>query len=610
MEQQADHGQPTETEQQEPTPQVIVSLDVFQSIRQAQAQHGLRHSDFKRYRQYCTRKLQRTRKALKLTHGRGKFQARIIEADMVTDSKHLSLPLISAERAWSLAKELETQNQEGISSHKRQHQVRRFSKAAQWASELARLAGATADNRTHLEAEAYAASLGGLALQYKGKDMATAVAKFSRAEAILQHLCEVGTYEQQSACRQQLEDVQGSLRFVKYELGRKGGHEPKLPASHLDDIQAKLDSVAAEQPAPDNASNMTSLTWRGISYHVRNMRIRANLQQVAELSQQHQDGMQIDQAAHEAGQHDALIGALNETKASLGTVLKTAPGGADMAGADRDDLEQLERAVRGRLLEVQILKLYVQCRASESQFDAYLDVANTAARPKEQSSKAESLVRLYDSIASAAEALGKLAGEELRGAQAELLEEEAAAKVIECKARRCFYVAHAYLASGKQLEAHALFGRAAQHAKLAAKHHQDCTHVDEQAVQHMELLGQQAAAWQCVAHAESAAAEQESHESVTQATSSLSLQQKATEQHRQQQQYMLDNLDKWGSFVGVSGKDAHLTPVPPALQQIAIRPFMLDNALSYLAAPSIDHRVAKQEQPKSAFAKLFTWNKK
>lgn len=48
-------------------------------------------------------------------------------------------------------------------------------------------------------------------------------------------------------------------------------------------------------------------------------------------------------------------------------------------------------------------------------------------------------------------------------------------QVIECKARRCFYVAHAYLATGKQLEAHALFGRAAQHAQLAAKHHQVCT---------------------------------------------------------------------------------------------------------------------------------------
>ena len=96
--------------------------------------------------------------------------------------RHLTLPLISAERAWSLGKELEAQKQEEMSGHKRQHQVRRFSKAAQWASELARLASATADTRTHLEADAYAASLGGLALQYKGKDLASAVAKFQRAE--------------------------------------------------------------------------------------------------------------------------------------------------------------------------------------------------------------------------------------------------------------------------------------------------------------------------------------------------------------------------------------------------------------------------------------------
>lgn len=56
---------------------------------------------------------------------------------------------------------------------------------------------------------------------------------------ILQHLCEVGTYEQQNACRQQLEDVQGSLRFVKYELDRKGGNEDGLPALQLDDIQVR-----------------------------------------------------------------------------------------------------------------------------------------------------------------------------------------------------------------------------------------------------------------------------------------------------------------------------------------------------------------------------------
>jgi hypothetical protein len=138
---------------------------------------------------------------------------------------------------------------------------------------------------------------------------------------------------------------------------------------------------------------------------------------------------------------------------------------------------------------------------------------------------------------------------------------------------------------------------------------QDCVEVDEQAVQRLQLLEQQAAAWQCVAHAESIASEQESQEGIAQATGNLSLQQKPSDQHKQQQ-FMLDHLDQWVSFVGPGGKDARFTPIPPALQQVAVRPFMLDNALNYLAAPSIDHRVAKQEQPKSAFAKLFAWNKK
>ena len=88
----------------------LVSLDILQYVKQAQAQHGLRHSDYKRYRcstplryacppativqaaraccrQYCARKAHRTRKALKLTHGRGKFQPKSLEAGGVTDAK-------------------------------------------------------------------------------------------------------------------------------------------------------------------------------------------------------------------------------------------------------------------------------------------------------------------------------------------------------------------------------------------------------------------------------------------------------------------------------------------------------------------------------------------
>ena len=36
--------------------------------------------------------------------------------------------------------------------------------------------------------------------------------------------------------------------------------------------------------------------------------------------------MQTDQQTHETAQYDALLAALNETKASLGSILKSAPG--------------------------------------------------------------------------------------------------------------------------------------------------------------------------------------------------------------------------------------------------------------------------------------------
>lgn len=139
---------------------------------------------------------------------------------------------------------------------------------------------------------------------------------------------------------------------------------------------------------------------------------------------------------------------------------------------------------------------------------------------------------------------------------------------------------------------------------------QDCAQVDARAVQQLRKLTEQAAAWQCVSHAEYAAAEQEAQNGVTQATSALSLQPQQKGPEQKQFKFLLENLDVWTSFAGDSSKQAHFAPIPPLLQQVAVRPFMLDNALNYVVAPSVEHRVAKQEQPKSAFAKLFTWGRK
>ena len=53
-----------------------VSLDIFDVIKSSRAQHGLRHGDYLRYRQYCARRLHRIRKTLKLTQGKGRFVKR------------------------------------------------------------------------------------------------------------------------------------------------------------------------------------------------------------------------------------------------------------------------------------------------------------------------------------------------------------------------------------------------------------------------------------------------------------------------------------------------------------------------------------------------------
>ena len=56
-----------------------VSLDIFDVIKSSRAQHGLRHGDHLRYRQYCARRLHRLRKTLKLTQGKGRFVKKPVE---------------------------------------------------------------------------------------------------------------------------------------------------------------------------------------------------------------------------------------------------------------------------------------------------------------------------------------------------------------------------------------------------------------------------------------------------------------------------------------------------------------------------------------------------
>ena len=53
-----------------------------------------------------------------------------------------------------------------------------------------------------------------------------------------------------------------------------------------------------------------------------------------------------------------------------------------------------------------------------------------------------------------------------------------------------------------------------------------------------------------------------------------------------------------------------LAAVPPRAMAVAVRPFMLDSALTYVRPPSLEHRYRKDEA-KSTFSRIFTgWGAK
>ena len=55
-----------------------LTLNVLEMVKTAQQQNGLRHDDYHRYRQYCSRRLRRVRKSVGLQQGKGKVGDRLL----------------------------------------------------------------------------------------------------------------------------------------------------------------------------------------------------------------------------------------------------------------------------------------------------------------------------------------------------------------------------------------------------------------------------------------------------------------------------------------------------------------------------------------------------
>lgn len=335
-----------------------LSLDILDIIKTAQSQHGLRHGDYGRYRQYCSRRLQRLRRSVGFTHGKGRYAKRPLEPASVRDMRHLMLPLFCAERAWAYAMQLKRENtqQEPRPHH---HLLARLAKAAAWSDKLAGLCAARTDHRTELEAKAYAAFMAGN-LRLEREDWAPALACFKSCETICTELSRVSLAEQAHLYSQMVAEVEPSLRFCAYNLqrlggsgggagGAGGGGGPPPVSMESEDVEglagaegtsdilrSKLEQVLAETRAKQ-AENVTELVVLGERIPIKSAKTKLCILRAQQmLGEVEEAERQAADKAEGGAEQGGAEGAAGEDGAEAGVAEAGVEGGAE-AGVAGDD---------------------------------------------------------------------------------------------------------------------------------------------------------------------------------------------------------------------------------------------------------------------------------
>jgi len=232
---------------------------VIEAARTAQVENGLRHSDYGGYRQYCARRLRRVRQLrhVQLTNSKSKSKHAFVKnelvSDLVTSPEHLLLPLFNAERAWAHAMELKQRVDDVVSRGEgslrpHHHRIRRFRKAVSWSEKLRVLCAERGDDRTALEAVAYASAM--QAQLFSEEELwDEAVQQAVIVREALAALFETAMPSGRAALAARKADMEPVERFARFQLSREGEEavaaaEEEIAAA-LAELKPRIDAVRA-----------------------------------------------------------------------------------------------------------------------------------------------------------------------------------------------------------------------------------------------------------------------------------------------------------------------------------------------------------------------------
>ncbi|XP_078701093.1 signal recognition particle subunit SRP68-like isoform X2 [Branchiostoma floridae x Branchiostoma belcheri] len=539
-------------ETEEEQNKVVLTLEILQTIKDAQQTHGLRHGDYQRYRGYCARRLRRLRKGLHFTCGnRHKFQRKPITEELLSEQRFLLIPLMEAERAWSYAMQLK---QEANTEHRKQfHMVSRMKKAAGHAATLAKLCDSDkVDARTKLEAQAYSAWMQG-SLEFEVQLWEMALNHFNEAKTIYEKLSSALPEDARMVYDLRVEDIKPSIRYCAYNIGDQSAMEDLLQMRVKSGAQGmlgdKLDELVA-QTREKQAATISEVTWQGRTVSVKQEQVRLFLLSYQESS------TDLQAAPDTNSKLEVYEKLLMDCKDAM-QVLR-----AEL----REDPSARAAQAEGKTTQVGHLLTYLTYIRNTITIQRNLLMADTVKASLSpggtvdgrRAAKPQDLVRLYDIILQNVEELRQLPGVQDDTTTSQNLEAQSDA----CKAYRSFYIAKSYAVSQKWKEAVALYDQALVQGKTA-----------------LGLYASLPDSAERIAELEGLVAEVHANKSSSHASCILDSPTSPDEQD-----------------LTLNDTGANMVTFPPNFQPIPCKPLFFDLALNHVEFPSLQDRLAEQKK--------------
>ncbi|ENN74858.1 hypothetical protein HUJ04_003091 [Dendroctonus ponderosae] len=250
------------------------TLEILKLIKYVQQQHGLRHGDYQRYRGYCSRRISRLRKVLRLPQGdRRHFKKRDVTENHIinprSDERFLHIPLILSERCWAYAMQLKQES--NTEPRKKFHLIQKLRKACIYALQLDELCKMQrCDARTQLEAQAYVAWIHG-SLQFELELWVKAAENLKKAQVIYEKLATTLSEEDQLPYKQRVEEIAPSLRYCAYNIGDEKA--VNLLELRSQGVLETFDALIS-QTKEKTAAILHEVTWFGTKIPIKIERVR------------------------------------------------------------------------------------------------------------------------------------------------------------------------------------------------------------------------------------------------------------------------------------------------------------------------------------------------